>query len=122
MQDYRDCVKTNNLEFKAHWDDICTKAEQGEAAWIAELRNKGFKAAHPNDGWVNRKDNEIVLCYPQFNDGLKIGDTMMLGWPGDTERQRPIKIIGERHTFTKLVYYKFEDINKVRGFFARLFR
>ncbi|WP_206687265.1 hypothetical protein, partial [Streptococcus pseudopneumoniae] len=51
-----------------------------EAQWVADLRAAGYKAAHPNDGWVNRGSMELFLSYPQFNDGAGIGDFVMLGW------------------------------------------
>lgn len=50
-----------------------------ESAWVAELRAAGVKAAHPNDGWVNREKNYFQLAYPQFNDGLAVGDLAALG-------------------------------------------
>jgi hypothetical protein len=49
--------------------------------WIAGLRARGVKAAHPDDGWVDRDKNRVHLCYPDFNDGLKVGDLLALGWP-----------------------------------------
>lgn len=54
---------------------------QEERDWIADLRKDGVKAAHPDDGWVDRERNKVHLCYPQFNDGLKVGDLLALGWP-----------------------------------------
>lgn len=55
---------------------------QGEHdKWIASLRAQGVKAAHPDDGWVDRKANTIQFAYCQFNDGAKAGDLMALGWP-----------------------------------------
>lgn len=50
-------------------------------AWIAELRAKGVKAAHPDDGWVDREASVLTLVYPQFNDGVSPGDLVALGWP-----------------------------------------
>lgn len=52
-----------------------------EREWIASLRAKGVKAAHPDDGWVDRDVNRVHLCYPQFDDGLEVGDVLALGWP-----------------------------------------
>lgn len=53
-----------------------------EAQWVAELRAGGVKASHPNDGWVDRAAYKVHLCYPQFNDGLEVGDLLALGSPG----------------------------------------
>jgi hypothetical protein len=52
-----------------------------ERQWIADLRARGVKAAHPDDGWVDRAENKVHLCYPDFNDGLAVGDLLALGWP-----------------------------------------
>lgn len=54
------------------------------------LRRNGVKAAHPDDGWVNRERNGVRFCYPQFNDGAGVGDTVALGWP---DRHRLVTII-----------------------------
>lgn len=58
---------------------ILQKSYSDEAAYISILREQGFKAAHPNDGWANKKPNIIYLRYPIFNDGLNIGDKLMIG-------------------------------------------
>jgi hypothetical protein len=56
-----------------------------KAEWIAQLRSIGIKAAHPDDGWVKRDKSKyhdfVQFCYPQFNDGVKEGDRIALGWP-----------------------------------------
>jgi hypothetical protein len=49
------------------------------------------KASHPDDGWVDRKGrrntfgyvpeaDSVQFAYPQFNDGVKVGDKIALGW------------------------------------------
>jgi len=91
----------------AAWIDSVNKAQTAESEWIKRLRTEGYKAAHPNDGWVNREENKIHLAYPQYNDGLQVGDKMMLGWPNDNER--PVKIIGTEKRL--LEYYLFEDLD-----------
>lgn len=48
---------------------------------VAELRAQGVKAAHPDDGWVNRERNTVRLEYPTFNDRPQVGDLIALGWP-----------------------------------------
>ena len=104
-QDLRQCV-SGNAEFVSHWDQICGDMEKMERKWIQDLRAHGFKAAHPNDGWVNRETNEVVFTYPQFNDGAGIGDLVMIGWAGDKD-QRPVRLIAQRRGF--LLHWKFED-------------
>ena len=88
------------------WVDSVNNAQKSESEWIKRLKREGYKAAHPNDRWVNRKDNKIHLCYPQFNDGLQVGDNIMFGSSSGDER--PVKIIGiEKGPPT---YYLFEDL------------
>lgn len=106
-------------EFIALWRKVCDEQKLSEKQWVAELRAKGFKAAHPNDGWVNRKDNEVSLVYPQFNDGVSIGDLVMLGWPNDKDC-RPVRIIGVRKGLisfdpSRIMYYKFEDVQEINN-------
>lgn len=83
------------------------KIEKQKEDWISKLRKQGFKASHPNDGWVNRIDNKVCLCYPQFNEGLKVGDKMMIG--SSDKDERPVEIIGVESGM--LTYYLFKDIN-----------
>jgi hypothetical protein len=62
-----------------------------KAQWIADLRSQGVKAAHPDDGWVDRDENKVHLCYPDFNDGLVVGDLLALGWP---DCYRIVRVVG----------------------------
>ena len=95
-------------EFVKLWHEICEEADTKERNWINELRAKGFKAAHPNDGWIDRENNTLYFAYPQFNDGAKVGDLVMLGWPSDKpEKLRPVRLIGT--TVTLLRLFKFVD-------------
>lgn len=104
--DIRQCV-SGNAEFVSKWHQICDEHDERERAWIQGLRERGSKAAHPNDGWVNRETNEVVFAYPQFNDGAGIGDLVMLGHAG-YKNQRPVRLIAQRHGF--LLYWQFEDV------------
>jgi len=53
------------------------------AEWIKRLRSQGVKAAHPNDGWINRELKRIDFVYPDFYDGVVIGDRVALGTPSE---------------------------------------
>lgn len=64
----------------ARWAQICREAHDRDEAWIAMLRREGIKAAHPDDGWVDREKNTVCFAYPQFNDGAGVGDKIALGW------------------------------------------
>lgn len=70
----------------ARWAKICHEAHDRDEAWIAMLRREGIKAAHPDDGWVDRENNTVHFAYPQFNDGAGIGDKIALGWASDKWR------------------------------------
>ena len=50
-------------------------------AWIKRLKRDGVKAAHPDDGWVDRKNDEVHLEYPNFLRKIEVGDRIALGTP-----------------------------------------
>ena len=78
------CGSNGSVEgnaFQSLWGQVCRDSHEREQQWIRGLRAAGIKAAHPDDGWVNRKDNTVSFQYPQFNDGVKDGDLIALGWP-----------------------------------------
>lgn len=104
-------LASGDPKFVTLWHTICDEKEEEEKEWIKNLREAGFKAAHPNDGWVDRDAKEICLVYPQFNDGIDIGDAIMLGWPFDKKSCRPVKVIGKKPSFVGgFVYWQFEDL------------
>lgn len=80
-------------------------------SWKLVLRWAGFKAAHPNDGWVDREKKEIFLAYPHYNDGAEVGDPVMLGQPWRREDWRPIRLIEKRVTLFNMTMWRFEDIS-----------
>jgi hypothetical protein len=57
-----------------------------QADWVAHLRALGVRAAHPDDGWVDREANTVRLEYPQFGGRLAVGDLLALGSPRDDTR------------------------------------
>jgi hypothetical protein len=87
-----------------------------ERQWIAGLREQGVKAAHPDDGWVNRDEHKIHLAYPQFDDGLEVGDLLALGWPWT--HTRLVRVTGQSDNrfavpFVSPWYWHFEDTGMV---------
>lgn len=83
-----------------------------ERAWVEQLRTSGIRAAHPDDGWVNRDENKIHLAYPQFNDGIGIGALVALGSPSG--KTRIVRITGtseNRFAFERPWYFHFEATN-----------
>lgn len=49
---------------------------------VARIKETGAKASHPNDGWVDRDENgtplSVVLCYPDYQYPIEIGDLIGL--------------------------------------------
>ena len=73
---------------------------------ISELREKGVKALHPNDGWIDRENKIAQFCYPRFNDGVNIGDKIALG---DYRSHTIVEVydIVETNFLTKIVKYYY---------------
>lgn len=67
--------------FEKTYNDIVCRIESDMDAWIKKLESEGVKAAHPDDGWVDRVKNEVILNYPNFMDIIEIGDRIALGTP-----------------------------------------
>ncbi|TET74376.1 MAG: hypothetical protein E3J43_09945 [Candidatus Heimdallarchaeota archaeon] len=102
----------DNFHHVVSYNQICREHENEKTAWIKELREQGFKAAHPNDGWVDRKNDSFQLGYPQFDDGIAVGDKVMLGFKkGDCEL--PVKVIRIESSkfFPELITYHFKRLN-----------
>ena len=93
---------------------IAQDMERQQDEWIAALRAQGVKAAHPDDGWVDREANTVLFTYPQFDDGAKVGDLVALGWPrwnSAKPQHRIVRITGEVvRTFTRR--WAFEDVTQ----------
>ncbi len=98
----------------ALYASIANDMEREQDDWIAALRADGVKAAHPDDGWVNRKDNFVQFVYPQFNDGAKAGDLVALGcpqWTSKHPQHRVVRLVEfHRNTFGA-GSWKFEPAN-----------
>ncbi len=91
--------------FIDQWHATAARLKQEEWDWIADLRARGVKAAHPNDGWVNRIDNMLQLVYPQFNDGVQVGDIIALG---DSSEYHLVKITFIHKDYFDYLHYGFE--------------
>lgn len=85
-------------EFVDAWVKIVRQGRDEERAWVHDLIEQGYKAAHPNDGWVNRKDNILTFCYPQFDHDAGVGDRVMLGWASDPKSWRPVVLVEDVST------------------------
>lgn len=62
-----------------------------ERQWCDELREAGIRAAHPDDGWVDRDANTVHFAYPQFAGRVEPGDLIALGQPDD---YRVVRVTG----------------------------
>lgn len=103
-------VESNNVEVINIWNEVDTNMKQAEYDWIAKLYSEGVKAAHPDDGWVDREQNIVTLVYPQFNAGVGIGDTIALGRP---DNYRLVKLTGQPRTILQLSpKFYFEPIKQ----------
>lgn len=70
-------------DFMSTWANICREGHRREQAYNTALRDRGIKAAHPNDGWVDLKNQKLTFTYPHFNDGATSGDLVALGYEFD---------------------------------------
>jgi hypothetical protein len=95
------------VEWETRWAQWEIEHRAAERTWIAELRAKNVTAAHPDDGWVDRTRDEVLLCYPQFDDGLKVGDLLALG---DQNSYRLVRVVSSRNLVLGGVRFKFEKI------------
>jgi len=106
------------MEFAETFAQIMFDNRRLKEEWIAKLRLKGVKAAHPNDGWVDRTANTVTFSYPDFDDGVGLGDVIALGWPqrGSWRLVKVVEVL-KRPIFWleisgKYRAYRFEDIRE----------
>lgn len=79
----------------ARWDQMAIEQESAEQDWTTRLRAAGVKMAHPDDGWVNRKQSTFTPSYPRFDDRPQVGDLIAFGTPPDGEHYLPRHESGE---------------------------
>ena len=93
------------------FEDITLKQEIETAQWVKFLQSLGVKAAHPDDGWVNREENYVQLVYPQFNDSPKVGDIICLG-QSFNNKNRLVRVTKKPITgiLSKTRKYYFEEL------------
>ena len=69
--------------------------------------NYNIAAMHPDDGWVDREKNYVILTYPCFKRDVEIGDFIALGSSGS---YRLVTVTGIRK-FMTITYYDFDKFN-----------
>lgn len=93
--------------FYTTFANVVSEDKRKTREWIDCLRSKGIRAAHPDDGWVNRDTNEVILTYPYFGKILEIGDSIALG---DYREYRIVHVTNIREGYVgNLKYYKFAE-------------
>jgi hypothetical protein len=94
-----------------NFEEITIKQNIETQQWINFLISLGVKAAHPDDGWVNREKNSIKFAYPHFNNNPKVGDVICLGW-ANHNKNRLVRVIKYPITgiLSKSREYYFEAI------------
>lgn len=102
---------SGQAKFVSMYAGIADNMEREQDAWIAGLRSIGVKASHPDDGWVDRKNNSMQFVYPQFNDGAKVGDLVALGspqWSSANPQHRIVRLISFRRSVFGFETWDFE--------------
>ncbi len=107
---------SGNDDFIIGYNQICKQYELDKDKWIQELREQGFKASHPNDGWVDRDRNIVTFAYPHFDDGARVGDKVMLGWYSKEESNKAIILTNEYNNMFsseyKIFYFEYKGKDK----------
>lgn len=109
----RNCA-SGDPAFVAAWRKSVSDGETSEREWVSRLRADGYRAAHPNDGWVDRENNSVQLVYPQFKDKVEVGCLVMLGWCSDKASHRPVVVthIEPLRMFTGRQTYRYYFADK----------
>ena len=111
-------MKTNGSaageNFAATYAQVCREYCDGHLAWIRVLQEQGVAAAHPDDGWVNRKENCVHFCYPHFIEAGDLeGRIVALG---DHTKHRLVRITARSAPGVVLpegFWWFFESVNEV---------
>jgi hypothetical protein len=84
-------------------------------AWLIE--NHAIAAEHPDDGWVDRFENTLLLCYPPFRRDPQVGDMIALGSPtcdaAPAGRYRLVRVTDIRMgLISRTPTYSFEPVGE----------
>lgn len=99
--------ESSDPSFVQVWNNVVNQRNSEKTDWISNLRAAGIKAAHPDDGWVDRTENRVAFAYPQFDDGADVGDMVALGWP---DRFRLVKVTEVLKRPDRYASYLFEPV------------
>lgn len=59
--------------------NIYAESAKKKEVWISKLKAENIRASHPDDGWHDREKKSFILCYPDFFEGINVGDKVALG-------------------------------------------
>ena len=91
------------------WKDGCRVSAYERKAWVKKMRALGVRASHPDDGWVDRENNHLQLCYPDFERSLAVGSLIALGGPENYRLVRVTKVDTEQRIIPdSLITYEYE--------------
>lgn len=101
-------AKSNDINLVNIWNEITKERERKRRDFIIQLKKQGIKALHPNDGWVDRENNIINFCYPDFIQELRVGDKIALGDYENYSIKTIVEIIPNRIYIDDLFWHKNE--------------
>jgi hypothetical protein len=109
----------DNYQHVVSYNQICEDYKSNKDSWIQSLKDQGYKAAHPNDGWVDREKNTVQFVYPHFNLCPQIGDKIMLGWHSESNNiTAEVISIQEKGITHRYIEYGFiqHELTKVNNY------
>ena len=71
-------VNEESLYLLPIFEENGRKRREIENKRISYFRSINIKAAHPDDGWVDRENNTVILEYPIFQNEISVGDKIVL--------------------------------------------
>lgn len=95
--------RSDNKEFIDVWNKSQEDYRINLNNLIIYLKSIGVKALHPDDGWVDRKENYITFTYPRFLMNIEVGDKIALG---DVDNYRIVIVTDIVDFFNKRYYFK----------------
>lgn len=79
--------------------------------WIAEIRESGVAAIHPDDGWVHHKKMKLALYNPDYcvDRPLENGDRIVIGNP---DHYMVAKIEKHKRSIFGILWWRFQILEE----------
>lgn len=106
---------SDNLKMIECWNNCIMQRKKKTEEFCDYLKKQGVKALHPDDGWVDRKENTVYFCYPDFLEEINVGDQIALGDYKEYRICQVIEIISQSRIFAGGFRYKFKEIKRGSG-------